>query len=109
MSRLVRDEHGRLEHERARERDALALAARELVRMAVTELLAQADRIEGVGDPRLAGVAVRDPVQAERLGDDVPAGHVGVERGARVLEDHVQAATERAEPAVREVRDLDSS
>ena len=52
---LVRDQQARRDAERAGQADALALPARELVRVAVAELGAQADRVEELDDaPRRA-------------------------------------------------------
>ena len=55
---LVGDEQLRLEHERGRDRDALALAARELVRVAVEE---QLGRVEARPLQRLAHTSVAAP------------------------------------------------
>ena len=52
--RLVRDDHLRLERERARDPDALALPARELVRVAVVVLRVEADRVHDLLDHALA-------------------------------------------------------
>ena len=49
--RLVADDQLRLQRERARDTDALALAAGELVRIIVHLRLAQADPLEQFGDP----------------------------------------------------------
>ena len=46
---LVEEQHRRGEHERTRERDALLLAARELVRPALSEA-AEPDELERLGD-----------------------------------------------------------
>ena len=48
--RLVEQEHGRLEHERARQRDALLLATGELVGLALGER-AHLDQVERGPDP----------------------------------------------------------
>ena len=50
--------------------------------------------------------AAREPVQPDRLADDLPAGHARVERRVRVLEDDVHLAPERPQLAAREVRDV---
>ena len=71
--RLVRDQQARRDAERAGQADALALAARELVRVAVAQLGAQADRVEELDDPLVERRAAREPVQAERLADDLAA------------------------------------
>jgi hypothetical protein len=48
---LVGDEHPRLEHEGSGERDALTLPARELVRVAVAQLVTQPDGVEDCRHP----------------------------------------------------------
>ena len=48
--RLVEQQHARAQHERARERDALLLAAGELVRLALREA-GEPDELERLADP----------------------------------------------------------
>ena len=64
--RLVADDEPRLDRERARDADPLALAAGELVRIAARVLGREADEPEDLGDA-LALPALREPVQRERL------------------------------------------
>ena len=106
--RLVGDQHARLDDQRTREADALPLAAGELVRVAVAQLGAQADGVEDLLDARVELAASREPVQPQRLADDVAAAHPRVERRVRILEDHVQIAAQRSHRAPREVRDVDA-
>ncbi len=69
--RLVRDDEVRLDGERARNADALTLAARELVRVAVCVVGVEADDAHQVLDTLLArAAALREPVDRERLTDD---------------------------------------
>ena len=56
--RLVEHDEGRLQHQRARERDALALAAGEFVRIAVPRLRIEPDVVER-GDHALLALARR--------------------------------------------------
>ena len=87
--RLVEQQHLGLHHERARERHALLLAARELARLALLDCSAAA-RARGprVPAPRAAGL--RRPTLLEAVGDVVE--HVQVrEQGVR-LEDGVHVA-----------------
>src|SRR3954447_3783106 len=107
--RLVRDDQLRLERERARHADALALAARELVREAVVVLGVQPDLLHQLLHLRLqpaARLAVVEAVDAERLADDRADRLARVERRVRVLEDHLHLATERLELALREAGDV---
>ena len=59
--RLVADDEARLERERARDADALALPARELVRIAFRHVGKQADLAEQRLDPLALLLAVRRP------------------------------------------------
>ena len=57
-----------LEDQRARDRHALALAARELVRVAEAEARAEPDLVERPLDAPVGLAAPRQPVDGERLG-----------------------------------------
>src|SRR5215210_3192129 len=91
--RLVGNQEARRDAEGARETDALALAAGELVRVAEAELGTQADRVEELADTSIDVAAPREPVQTDRLGDDLPARHPWVQGGVRILKDDVHPAT----------------
>jgi hypothetical protein len=63
--RLVHQEHGRLAHDRASERDALPLAAGELLRLAVEQVL-ELDRLGRLVDAALdLGLGHLSQLQAE--------------------------------------------
>ena len=91
----------RLAGERHRDHDALALAAGELVRIAV-ERLARArqcrrGRAARSARPRASRRVTRDGAAA-RLGDLLADGEDRIERGHRLLEDHADAvAADRAQ------------
>ena len=93
----------RVEDERARDDDPLALAARELVRVAEGEVGSgpQAGGLERRHHPRLAlARAGRDDLlDLERLGHEVVDRLLRVERLVRVLEDQLDAAPVVAQPA----------
>ncbi len=89
--RLVEEQRGRPVDERARERDALLLAAGELPRPPSLQAL-ESDDIEELEHP-LAALAARHPLQLQPEGDVVVDRHVREERV--LLEDHVDR------PAVR--------
>ena len=91
---LVGDDQARVERERARDADALALAARELVRVAVVVLGREADDVHQLLHAPL-GVAARLAVDHERVGDDRAHALARVERGVRILEDHLHLAPQR--------------
>ena len=104
LDRDVERRHGfichdqpRLDGEGARDRQALALAAGEFVRIAPGVLGAQADQLEQLADPRAPLRLVADEVmEIERLAQHRADRHARIEAGIGVLEDHLQAATARA-------------
>ena len=85
-----------LRGERARDRDALALAAGELVRIFRAVGRIEADQLQQLADlPRDLGGALRDAEGADRLGDDVERAPARIEAGVGVLEHHLDAAAQR--------------
>ena len=101
------DELG-VERQGAGDADALALPARELVRVALGVLGVEADRLEQLGDALLALGLGADVVDLERLADDVADAHARVERGVRVLEDDLHVAAQRVHLAARRLHDVDA-
>jgi hypothetical protein len=103
--RLVEQQHARLDGERARQRHPLALAARELIRVAL-RVAAEADDAEQLGDP---GVDARPrllaDLQPER--DVVVHGHV-LERRV-VLEDEADLPALRRHARGVVALDLDAA
>ena len=101
--RLVGDEELGLERERARDADALALAARELPRVGVERARAQADELEQLrGSARRRSLRGTISVHAQELAEHLAHGHARVERRVRILEDHLDRAagrSRRASPA----------
>ncbi len=103
--RLVADDQARLHGQRPGDADALALAARQLVRVPAGHGGQQARVAEQLVDPRGAGGPVRhDAVDGERLRDDLAHRHPRVERAVRVLEDDLHAPAHPAQLGVRELR-----
>src|SRR5262249_17998701 len=83
--RLVADDQLRPRRERARDAEALALTAREFVRVPRHLIGAQADALEEGGDA-LAYFRRRALLEvAYRLGDDVRGAHPRIERRVRIL------------------------
>ena len=82
------------QRERTGDADPLALAARELVRVAVVVLRVQADAVHELLDAPLGGSRLR---ALDRVGraDDLPDRLARVQRRVRVLEDHLHLAAER--------------
>ena len=89
--RLVGEQHDRLDGERPRDRDALPLAARELVRVLRRDVLGrhEPDRAQQVVDALLELVALDDPVDLQRPLDVVADRLHRVQRAERILEDHL--------------------
>jgi hypothetical protein len=86
--RLVGDDEARPAHHGAGDRDALALAAGELVRIALGEAVAQADLGQHLGDARLLVGLVMPGTS--RSGSATSADrHARIERGIRILEHHL--------------------
>ena len=104
---LVRDDELRAHRERARDADALALTAGELVRVPPQVVGRQADGLEELDDalfpqlPRLGEL-----VDHERLTDDRAHRHPRIERRVGVLEDDLHLLAERAQRALVERRDV---
>src|SRR5579859_1895793 len=91
--RLVAHDQTGLDRERASDADALALAAGELVRVAVSEVRIEADNAEQLLDALLFLLALfRQTVDLERFGDQVSDRHACIQAGVRVLEDHLHLA-----------------
>jgi hypothetical protein len=86
----------------------LALAAREFVRQAAPHLIGiEPDGAERVADPTLAGIAVGDADDPQRLGDDVANAAARVQRGDRILKDQLYAPSHAAEGTAAEPGQLD--
>ena len=98
-----------LEDQRGRDRDALALSAGQLVRIAVEIELRrrQLDALERVADACLPlGSRAADAVDRERLLDRLPHAEARVERLVRVLVDHLDPPPQRPERTHAEVRQV---
>ena len=88
---FVADDELGIHGERTGDADALALAARHLVRIPVDELRIEAahrQEVPHLPSRRRRRIALQ-PVHADRLGDDVAHLHARIERAVRVLEDHL--------------------
>ena len=88
--RLVRDQKFRLQHQRHRDHDALALAAGEAVRVGSEDALdlRQPYLLHHVEDALAARARVEIGVGAQHLVDLAADRHHGIERRHRLLEDH---------------------
>ena len=104
--RLVGDQHRDAEDQRAGDRDALALAAGELVRVAAGVARIEPDALEPL--PRVvAPLRGRvEVVDRQRLGDDLAERHHRIERGVAVLEHHLHLPPVGFQVALRDGRDV---
>ena len=92
-----------LTRERARDADALALPARELVRVARRRVRGQADDARAARARAPAPLASRrEPVHPQRLADDAADAVPRVQRRERVLEDHLHPPAQRPQLALAE-------
>src|SRR5206468_9238986 len=90
-----------------RQADALALAARELVRIAVVVLGAEADALQQLLDPGPHLLATARLTKGpDRVPHDLPHAPARVQRGVRILEDHLHLAPHRVHRPAAEVRDV---
>ena len=89
--RLVGDDEARLDRQRAGDADALALPAREFVRVAARVLGREADERQQLGDPCGARRSRVQAVRRQRLGERVADPPARIQARVRVLEDDLQA------------------
>ena len=91
---------------RARDPDALPLAAGELVGIAVRVARVEADDVEQLANAGGACATRTGAVHDQRLRDDVADGHPRVERRVRILEDDLHVAAQFPDLASRQFRQL---
>ena len=102
---LVAHEKFRLGGQRAGNRNALALAARELVRVLGHVGRRQAHRLQQLSDAPIQRILVRNEAMLDqRLGNDVAHQPAWVEAGVGVLENHLDAPPHGAHVAALECR-----
>jgi hypothetical protein len=98
--RLVADDQLRLDRERTSDADALALPAREFVRIAAGVIGTQTHRAQQFSHPRVhVGGGLRQPMQAQRFGQQARHRHGRIERRIRILKDDLQRASSLAQRA----------
>ena len=83
---LVGHHKFRAQNQRARYADALALAARKFVRVALDRTWAEPDLPQQLDHPLLPLLLVAEAMYDEGLGQDVADSHAGVERRVGILE-----------------------
>ena len=105
--RLVEDDEPRVQDHRPRDRDALALAARELVREAIAPGGVEPHLLEGLrGAPVALPARDRRLVDEEALGDDLARRHARRQRAVGVLEDDLEPAPQGAHRGAVERREV---
>ena len=92
--RLVENDEARAGRQRARDHDALALPARELVRIAAQVDRQEPDVVEQAGDALPEVGTPGEPVGRQRLRDQAVDGQPRVERRGRLLEDELDLAAQ---------------
>ena len=94
--RFVADDELGVQRKRARNADALALASRHFMRVAIAEARIQATDRQKFAHAcgALRGVRL-DAVHLDRFADDVAHLHAGIERAVRVLEYHLDTPAQR--------------
>ncbi|CUK21701.1 Uncharacterised protein [Achromobacter sp. 2789STDY5608615] len=103
---FVGDHHLGIERQGPRDADALALAAGELVRIAVDHLGHEAALVHQPAHPFLRLGAAGDAVDQQRLHDGVADRHARVERGERILEDELDVPAQRLHGAAAQRADV---
>src|SRR5579885_774252 len=96
-NRLVEHQEARTDGQRARDPDALALAAGKFVRVAIERLGPEPHHLEQLDDPRLPGGAARELVDVDPLADDRPHAHPRIQRRVGILEDELHLAAQQAQ------------
>src|SRR5262249_2059788 len=106
---LIADDEFGIERESARDPDALALAARHLVRVAIDKIRTEAADREQLAHPGHAARRIGlDGVYLHWLGDDVADLHARIERAVWILEDDLDAAPQCPELLVLELGEVDA-
>src|SRR6185312_1447527 len=105
--RLVSNNEIWIECERAGNRDSLTLTSGEFVWEASCHFRVEPDAYQQFIDP--SGCLCRgpgQPVEAQRLAQNFSDPHARIERRIRILENHLQASTQRADRRCRGLGDV---
>src|ERR1051325_2879033 len=103
---LVRDDEIGIDGEGAGDAYALALPAGEFVRKAFDETLVEAERLHQFLYETIFLFPARQAESLDRLADDLPDRHTRVQRGVRVLKDHLQVTPLLAHLTLGEMRQV---
>ncbi len=93
--RLVGDDDFGLEGQRTGDGDALRWPPGKFVRVLAHEARGESDLRHEVGDPAGNLRSRYHRMHAQRFSECVEHGHARIERGERILEHHLQVATDR--------------
>ena len=104
--RFVGDDQFRVQGQRPGDTDALALPTGELMGEPVVVLRVEANPLEQLLNPPLQLGALGQPVQFQRIADDLAHPFARVQRRERILEDHLHLAAQRAQVAARPAHQL---
>ena len=92
----------------ARDRDALALASRECVWIAIEDVSVEPDCAQQFGRTRATRRGITDAVDAQRFSDELRHSHTRVQRSERILEHHADAPPQWPQRTRCERCDIDS-
>jgi len=104
--RLVRDDEVGIERDCAGQADALALAARELVRVTPGRIGREADDLQEVANLCVGLALGRETVGPQWLADDASNAVAGIEGRIRILEHHLHATAQRPQLVLAQLRDV---
>src|SRR5581483_4613048 len=104
--RFVADDQLRLDRKRARNRDALALAAGKFVGVAAGKARLQPDQPQQFLDPCAAPIGRHQIMQRQRLAEDLSDRHARVEGSIGILEDDLRLPAKRAQRIRVEVEQI---
>jgi hypothetical protein len=87
--RFVQHQEARLDRERPRDTDTLALAAGKFMRIAIERLRTHPDAGQQLHDPRFLLTPARQPMNLDPFADDRPHPHPRIQRRVRILKDQL--------------------
>src|SRR3990172_7181655 len=106
--RLVADNEGWLQSQRARDPNTRALSAGEFVRVTAGENRIKIDYFKQMSDALLDLLAGCRAVDHKRLAHDLFHGHARIQAGIRILEDHLHLAAHLAHAFALQMDQVDS-
>ncbi|MNS62631.1 hypothetical protein D3C72_957000 [compost metagenome] len=104
--RLIRNHHLRIQRQRPRNADTLALPARKLMRIAVDHFRHQPALFHQPAHPFLGRLALGHPVDQQGFHDRITHRHARVQRCKRVLENELDMLPQRLHRATAQRADV---